>query len=283
MEPNAQQGLPPADSGSGEGLVPAGNSGGESVEVMRLRSERALTTFADPFESAASYRHFMEVARTFAGSIFVPEHFKGKPGDCLVALNLAKRMDEDPLQVMQNIFVVKGRPGFYTSFMIARANRRGGLRSKIRWDEVTLEPAVVEHKGVKFPNVEVTAYAIDQFGDRIEAAVSTAMAVAEDWVSNSKYRTMCIHMLRWRAAAFLIRQYMPEVMMGFSTVEEAETMPASPAQIAVVDILPPAQPESSAPAAQTASAEPPVEREPGGDDEEPAGLFDPPAGKGGKR
>lgn len=196
-----------------------------NVEVMKIQNERALAAFDDPFESAAALRHFTSVAEFFSKSIFVPDHFRGKVGDCLIAINLAKRMDEDPLQVMQNTFVVGGRPGFYTAFMIARANRRAGFKSKIRWTVEQLAPATLESGGTKFPNLKVTALAVDGFGEQIDASVDTAMAIAEGWTKNAKYRSMCEHMMKWRAAAFLIRLYAPEVMMGMPTVEEVETMP----------------------------------------------------------
>lgn len=217
----------PTTTGAGTLDTPAPSTpaAAPNAEIMRIQNDRALTSFSTPFESAASLRHFNEVAKFFADSIFVPDHFKRKPGDCLVAINLAMRMDEDPLQVMQNTFVVGGRPGFYTSFMIARANRRAGFKSKIRWDVQALTPAVLESSGAKFPNIRVTASAVDAFGESIDASVDTSMAIAEGWTKNAKYRSMCEHMLKWRAAAFLIRLYAPEVMMGMPTVEEVETMP----------------------------------------------------------
>lgn len=199
----------------------------ESVEAMRIRNERALAELGDPFSSAAAFRHYSEVAKVFSESLFVPDHFRGKPGDCLVALNLARRMDEDPLQVMQNTFVVKGRPGFYTAFMIARANRCGGLQSKIRWRVLELSPKTLKKGTVEYPNLSVTAYATDSYGEVIEAEVTTEMALAEDWVSNSKYKSMCRHMLMWRSAAFLIRLYLPDVMMGHPSVEELEVSAAT--------------------------------------------------------
>lgn len=197
-------------------IVPA-----ESADVLRVKSERALATFETPFESVAAYRHFLEVARTFSVSIFVPEHFRGKPGDCLIALNLAKRMDEDPLLVMQSVYVIGGRPAWYTTFMIARANRRAGFKSKIRWKVEQLSPAELDAGSFKLPNIKVTAFAIDEFGDEISEWVDARMAIAEQWTKNAKYRTMPERMLKYRAASALIRMYAPDVMMGLPTVEEA--------------------------------------------------------------
>ena len=200
----------------------------QSLEIMQLQNARALEEFDDPFASVAAYRHFQTVAQGFANSQFVPDHFRGKPNDCLIAMNIAKRMGEDPLMVIQNMFVVKGTPGFKTQFMIARANRNAGFKASIRWEiRRDLTPAMVKGEGGEYPNVEVTAWTLDRFGQKIEATVGTTMAVAEKWVSNAKYRTMLEHMLMWRSAAFLIRLYSPEVMMGYSSVDELQDMAAA--------------------------------------------------------
>lgn len=204
----------------------------DSAEIMRIKNERALAEFSSPFASAAAYRHFMAVANIFAASVFVPAHFKDKPGECLIAIDIARRMNEGELMVMQQMFVVKGNPGFKTKFMIARANRMAGFKSTIKWrKEVLGDPltAKTDKGSYQIPNISVTAYAVDRFGELIEASVDTTMAIAEGWITNDKYRSMPEHMFRWRSASFLINLYAPEVMMGMDTVEELETMPDLPA------------------------------------------------------
>lgn len=198
----------------------------ESVEIMRLKSERLLAEFETPFESSAAYRHYMDIAKVFAGSIFVPEHFRNKPGECLIALNIAKRMEEDPLAVMQAMFVVGGRPSFMTAFMIARANSRAGFRSSIKWRVTKLDPPTLQASGFVMPNLRIQAFAVDRFGDEINATVDSEMAIGEGWTKNPKYRTMPEHMLRYRSAAFLIRQYAPQVMAGMQTAEEVQDLAA---------------------------------------------------------
>lgn len=201
-----------------------------SIEMATLQNERALAKFESPFESVAALRFYDTVAARFAKSSFVPKHFQGKPDDCLVAINLAMRMREDPLMVIQNCFVVSGTPGFKTQFMIARANVHGGLRSKINWETEVLTPETVKvggETGWDFPNVRVTAFATDEYGNRIEATVTSTMAIREGWTSNAKYKSMPLHMLEWRAAAFLVRKFCPEVMLGMQTIEELEDMRAS--------------------------------------------------------
>jgi len=199
----------------------------QDLEVMRLQNDRALERFSSPFESAASLRHFTAAATVFAKSQLVPKHLQGKVEDCLILMNMALRMQEDPLLVLQNCFVVSGTPGFKTQFLIARANASGQLKSKIRWNVEKLEPAWIKVDGFEMPNLRVTASAVDNFGELMESTVTTDMAIKEKWISNPKYRSMPEHMLRWRSAAFLIRLYMPEVMMGMQSIEEIEDVTAA--------------------------------------------------------
>lgn len=199
----------------------------DSIEIMRLKNERSLEKFSSPFESAAALRHFTAAASVFAQSQLVPKHLQGKVQDCLILMNMALRMQEDPLLVLQNCFVVSGTPGFKTQFLIARANASGQLKSKIRWNVEKLEPPILKLEGFEMPNLRVTAQAVDNFGELMEASVTSDMAIREKWTSNPKYRSMPEHMLRWRAAAFLIRLYMPEVMMGMQTIEEIEDVVAA--------------------------------------------------------
>lgn len=203
-----------------------------SLEVMQLQNARALERFQSPFESAAALRHYTQAASVFSRSQLVPKHLQGKVEDCLILMNMAMRMKEDPLLVLQNCFVVSGTPGFKTQFLIARANASGGLKSKIRWNVEKLSPEVLQADGYQIPNLRVTASAVDEFGELMESSVTSEMAVKEGWTKNPKYRSMPEHMLRWRAAAFLIRLYLPEVMMGMQSIEEIEDVAFSaPLQI----------------------------------------------------
>ena len=52
--------------------------------------------------------------------------------------------------------------------------------------------------------------------------VTIAMAKAEGWLSNSKWKNMPEQMLAYRAAAFFARVYCPEVLMGVSVEGEVE-------------------------------------------------------------
>jgi len=151
-------------------------------------------------------------ASLLAQSQFLPKHYANRPADCLVAIQWAQRTGLDPLELLQNTFVVHGTPGMKASYMIGLANKRGPFEGPIRFR--------VEGTGD-----DMVAYAwgvID--GEEYTASASMKMAKAEGWSKNKKYTTMPELMLQYRAATFLVRLYCPEVLSGMPTSDEVEDL-----------------------------------------------------------
>ena len=166
-------------------------------------------------------------ARMFAMSPLIPEALrKGSPemamANCYIAMSIADRMGEDRMTVMQNIHIIHGTAGFKSSYMIARANASGKFSEEIDWEEAG-----------SGNDLKVTAFAtLAKTGRRVAMDVDMAMAKAEGWTSNKKYTTMPKVMLRYRSAAFLIRLYAPEVMLGHQTADELEDVRYAAAPVA---------------------------------------------------
>lgn len=189
--------------------------------------------------NASLYNQLKSVASTFAQSQLVPEHFRNKPHDVFIALHMAKRLGCDPILVLQNIYIVQGTPGWKANFVVGQANMSKVFGSKIRWrteryGEPLKTTRMVGPRGnkkqvdVTVPNISVTAYAKDpDGGDDLEAEVSMQMAIDEGWTENPKYTSMGEHMLKYRAATFLIRLYAPEVLLGVPVADELDDIAAS--------------------------------------------------------
>jgi hypothetical protein len=97
------------------------------------------------------------------------------------------------------------------------ANKSGVFKGPIHFEE----------KG-SGDGLAVTAYAIvRETGERVEFTASMAMAKAEGWTKNPKYKTMGGYMLRLRSATLLIRTTCPEVLLGMQTAEEVEDVNAA--------------------------------------------------------
>lgn len=193
----------------------------------------------------AQYRAFTEVKSYGKVTGYTPNP-AGLP-NCVVALNMAMRMGADPLMVMQNLYVIEGRPSWSSQFIIAAINSCGRF-SPLRFD--ISEPSkeqVVKYKAVVWKNDKKTeeqrettiqhrtcrAWVIEkETGDRLDGpTVSMQMAIDEGWLTKngSKWQTMPEIMLRYRAASLFGRLYAPELLMGLQTQEEVrDFIDASP-------------------------------------------------------
>lgn len=154
-------------------------------------------------------------AKVFAASTLVPAQYQDNIPNCLIALNMAKRIGMDPLMCTQNLHVVQGKPGWSGQFLIAAFNQCGrftAMRFEWRGDQ-----ASKTEWGCR-------AYATEKgTGERIVGAwVTWKMVEGEGWSkkSGSKWLTMPEQMFMYRAAAFMVRTHAPEIAMGLQTVEE---------------------------------------------------------------
>jgi len=191
--------------------------------------EMATTSGSLMLAGGKAFEHIQRVAKMFASSDLIPDAFKGKIPNCVIALEMAHRMGANPMAVMQNLYIVHGRPGWSAQFIIACLNQCGKF-SPLRF-EMTGEGA--ERQCIaKAKELET--------GDILEGpAVSIAMAKAEGWMgkNGSKWQTMPELMLRYRAATFFGRLYAPDMLMGMQTAEEIIDVDP-PAKLRVVETKP---------------------------------------------
>lgn len=176
------------------------------------------TVVSTPLMDPDSFGHMQRVANILAMSPLFPEHLRKGSKEAAIAngvlvMNMAMRLNEDPLTVAQNIYFVGGKPGWSASYMISKANQHGVFKNPIDWK--------VTGKGTD--NLSVTAFAeMAATGRKVEVTCDMAMATAEKWTNNAKYKSMPEQMLRYRSATFLIRLYCPEVMVGVPATIEIE-------------------------------------------------------------
>lgn len=197
-------------------------------------------------------------AQAAAAVDFIPEHYKNKPANCLIALDKAEHLNMPLLDVMQNTHVIHGKLGWSAMFVIAAINSCGRF-SPLRF-------AFVGEKGMLSRGC--VAWAYDKAdGERLEGSeVNLKMAKDENW--GSKWKTMPEQMLMYRSATFFGRIYAPDVMLGMRTVDEVEDIISSssapPSGAAAIDALRDVTPES--PAENEFSLAPNI------DDEDPSGA-----------
>ena len=157
-------------------------------------------------------------ARLLSSSPLVPTTFQGEKGlpSCVIALNLASRLQADPLMVMQNLYVVQGRPSWSSKFLIATFNQCGRFTA-IRY-QMEGEPGT--------DNYGCRAWATEKAtGEKLTGPLVTiAIAKKEGWFAKngSKWQSMPDLMLRYRSAAWFINTIAPELSMGLPTSDEVQ-------------------------------------------------------------
>lgn len=190
----------------------------ESVQLIKAQAaaQFALTPIG---QQVKQFETQQRMAQMYATSTIVPEAYRGNLGNCVIAIDMAMRMNANPLMIIQNLYVVNGNPAFSSKFLIATINASGRyspLRYEWRGKEGSEERAcrVCAYESWDREHKEPL------YGDW----VSIKMAKAEGWYDKkgSKWRTMPDQMLRYRAAAFWQRVYCPEISMGLMTSEEYE-------------------------------------------------------------
>lgn len=205
----------------------------ESFELM----QRAAKLLASSTLVPVQYRSVIEKTDRY-GNVTDSRQNPNALANSVVALNMAQRMGADPLMVMQNLYIVEGRPSWSSQWIIAAINGCGRF-SPLRFDIKYLGKRKIDYTSFVWENkqrkevkntIEVDdkvciAWAVEkETGERIESPpVSIEMAVKEGWYqkNGSKWQTMDEVMLRYRTASFFGKLYAPELLMGLQTVEEA--------------------------------------------------------------
>lgn len=196
------------------------------------------------------FESMQRCAKPYAESTIVPTAYRGNIGNCIIALDLAYRMNLPALMVMKELYIVNGSPSWSSKFLVACINKLGRFTNiryrkrhlgkigtikvqKVSWrDNPNGGGRVKDVKLVNsdefkdIDNIECVAYCTEKStGEMLESdPVTIEMAIKEGWYTKdgSKWVTMPQLMLTYRAAAFWQRVYAPEVSMGFPTREEVE-------------------------------------------------------------
>jgi hypothetical protein len=146
-------------------------------------------------------------------SALVPENYRNSPENCLIAIDLANRQNLSPMMVMQNLYVVKGKPAWSGSFCAALINGCGKF--------TPLEYVFVEDGG---GGCLARAYRTANGTLCQSDTITMQMAKDEGWLgkTGSKWQTMPRQMMMYRAASFFARAHCPEVLLGIQTIEEVQ-------------------------------------------------------------
>ena len=177
---------------------------------------------ANPFADSDSFKKLFDIGKMFASSSLVPQNYQNRPMDCTIAVDMANRMGVSPMMVMQNLYVVKGKPSWSGQACMSMIRGSSEFRN--------VRPVYTGERGTDTWGCYIQA-AYKDTGEIVRGTeVTIEMAKLEGWYSKkdkygnetSKWQTIPEQMLAYRAAAFFARVYIPNALMGVYVEGEAE-------------------------------------------------------------
>ena len=184
----------------------------ENQSLAPVEAQAAPLMAANVWADKDAFNQMLRVSQMLSQSSLVPQNYQGKPQDCFIAVEMAARMNTSPIFIMQNLYVVKGKPSWAGQACMAMINACGKFAN--------VRHVYTGTKGEADRGCYVAATRLSDGEEVTGTEVTIAMAQAEGWTSNSKWRNMPEQMLGYRAASFFARMYCPEALMGLQTQEE---------------------------------------------------------------
>jgi len=215
---------------------------------MEEKREVAVTGGWDLKPSSLS--EALQFAKLMADSDLVPPAFKGKPANVLIAVQMGAELDIQPMQAIQNIAVINGKPSIYGDIGKAVLLAKG---FKIEM----LPPEDVKKQGRGWCRVTRPD------GGHAEATFSKEDATkAKLWGKAGPWTDYPERMMNWRAFWFAARDAAADVLKGMSGAEEVGDYP--PEKVVDTTAIPmPKRASETVAAPANSSPESPAPVEPG--------------------
>lgn len=183
------------------------------MEEMIVKEERHELS---PFADSQSFQKIFDIGKMFATSQLVPQNYQGKPMDCTIAVDMANRMGVSPMMVMQNLYVVKGKPTWSGQACMSM------IRANAEFKNVRLvysgEPNT-DGRGCRV-EAEYKSDGTKAIGTTVTIGMVKEMKLYDK--PGSLWKTMPEQMLSYRAAAYFARSYIPNALMGMYVEGEPE-------------------------------------------------------------
>lgn len=156
-----------------------------------------------------------QLGDALAGTDMVPADYKGKPGNAAAAILYGAELGLNPIQSLQQIFVVQGKPAIYARTAVALVKRHGILVETL-----------------SSTNDSVTVRATDARTRQVEESTwDIARAEQAKYTGNAKYKTDPQAMLYAKAAMEVCRKIAPDVLLGIPYAREELDLEAPPQRV----------------------------------------------------
>jgi hypothetical protein len=158
-----------------------------------------------------SWQDIERFAEKAARSNMVPTAYKGKPDDIVIAVQMGSELGLAPMQALQNIAAINGRPAVFGDAMPGLCRASGKCDYIKEWMDG--DTAFCEAKRRDDPNIIKASFSM------ADAKRASLTGKPGPWTS---YPT---RMLQMRARGFALRDAFPDVLRGLISAEEAADIP----------------------------------------------------------
>lgn len=182
-------------------------------ECTALKEIEKNSIFSVNTNSYNRFKQLQELAEYLSKSDLVPQSYKGKPSNCLIAMDIANQVNMPPFMVMQNLFVIQGKPSWSGQMINALI--------RTRYTDIEVQHFHKEENGPDAKGCRIKA--VDPKGKTVYGPVVTiAMAKKEGWYekNGSKWPSIPDLMLTYRAFTFFGRVHCPDLLLGMQSKEE---------------------------------------------------------------
>lgn len=87
------------------------------------------------WSSISNFEMAQRMANVLSKSTIVPKDYQNNTANCIVALEMSQRLNTSPLMVMQNLYVINGRPSWSAQYLIAMINGSGKYDMELQYRE----------------------------------------------------------------------------------------------------------------------------------------------------
>ena len=164
--------------------------------VQHQQTPSQIIATAQEMTSAA------QIAKAIVGTSFVPQHYRGKPEEAAAAIMYGAALGFDPMNSLQNLYSIGGKPALYARAAVAVALSKG---HRIWTVEDTPESVTVAGQRKGSDKVEQITWTLDR-------------AKKAGYTSNKNYEKDPHAMLYARASGDVARRIAPDALLGIAMV-----------------------------------------------------------------
>ncbi len=192
----------------------------KEVKAMAAPSMVGMSIMPTTWEQLYRY------ANMIAESDFAPKDYKNKPANVMLAMQMGQEIGIKPLQAIQGIAVINGRPCVWGDSALALIQSSGLLEEFCETFDAKTNTATCSVKRKGNPHKTVQVFSLDD--------AKSAGLVDRSPVWKSYPRRMC----QMRARGFALRDGFADVLKGLILAEEAQDVPAVDVGPTLDDMMP---------------------------------------------